>query len=176
MVDATEERFMELALVEARKAEERGEIPVGAVLVDANGTILAADGNRCIELSDPSAHAEILVLRQAGRLLGNYRLTGTTLYVTLESCAMCAGALVHARVNRVVYGASDPKSGAFSSRYTIGTDGLLNHRLEVRGDVLASRCAALLRAFFRGKRWGRPSGCGDSCQQEKGDSVTAQPT
>ena len=160
---AADERFMELALREAEKAAERGEVPVGAVLVDANGTVLAADGNRSIELSDPSAHAEILVLRQAAGLLGNYRLTGTVLYVTLESCAMCAGALVHARVGRVVYGASDPKSGALSSLYAIATDDRLNHRLEVDGGPLATRCSVMLRSFFRKKREG-DAGCKDQGQ------------
>ncbi len=172
---AEEEYFMGLALVEAEKAGERGEVPVGAVLVDAAGTILAADGNRCVELSDPSAHAEVLVLRQAGRLLGNYRLTGTVLYVTLESCAMCAGALVHARVSRIVYGASDPKSGALSSLYAIGTDGRLNHRLEVGGGVLASRCAARLQSFFRKRRGGMLSGCSESCHEGKGNSIASHP-
>ncbi|MEJ2691440.1 MAG: tRNA adenosine(34) deaminase TadA [Deltaproteobacteria bacterium] len=157
---------MELALIEAEKAAKRGEVPVGAVLVDPAGTVLAADGNRNIELSDPTAHAEILVLRQAARLLGNYRLTGTVLYVTLESCAMCAGALVHARVRRVVFGASDPKSGALSSRYAIGTDDRLNHRIEVDGGLLASRCAAKLQSFFRMKR-GKTSDHNEQCQWEK---------
>jgi len=144
--------FMELALLEASRAAERGEVPVGAVLVGSDGTLLAADGNRCIELADPTAHAEILVLRQAGRLLANYRLTGTTLYVTLESCAMCAAALVHARVERVVYGAQDPKSGALASVYAIGSDGRLNHRLAVCGGILAEESAELLQSFFRRRR------------------------
>lgn len=143
---------MELALLEAAKAAKRGEVPVGAVLVGSESTLLAADGNRCIELADPTAHAEMLVLRQAGSLLANYRLTGTTLYVTLESCAMCAGALVHARVGRVVYGAEDPKSGALSSVYAIGSDCRLNHQLVLCGGILAHESAALLKAFFRQRR------------------------
>jgi tRNA(adenine34) deaminase len=148
----SDHHFMELALFEARKAEERGEVPVGAVLIDGRSTLLAAEGNRCIELCDPSAHAEIMVLRLAGRLLHNYRLTGTTLYVTLESCAMCAGAMMHARVKRVVYGAADPKSGALASLYAIGTDRRLNHILEVTGGVMATESAALLQSFFRQRR------------------------
>jgi len=144
--------FMELALLEAAEAAERGEVPVGAVLVGSDGTLVAADGNRCIELADPTAHAEMLVLRQAGRMLANYRLTGTTLYVTLESCAMCAAALVHARVERVVYGAPDPKSGALASVYAIGSDGRLNHRLAVCGGILAQESADLLQSFFRRRR------------------------
>jgi len=148
----TDEAYMELALQEAVAAADRGEVPVGAVLTAADGTILASDGNRSIELHDPTGHAEILVLRQAGHLLGNYRLTGTTLYVTLESCVMCAAALVHARVGRVVYGAADPRYGALVSQYRIGSDGRLNHTFSLTGGVLAERCGALLREFFRSRR------------------------
>ncbi|MEW6429507.1 MAG: tRNA adenosine(34) deaminase TadA [Thermodesulfobacteriota bacterium] len=144
--------LMALALTEARKAADRGEVPVGAVLTDAAGVILAAAGNRTIELSDPSGHAEMLVLREAGRLLGNYRLTGTTLYVTLEPCLMCAGALIHARIGRVVYGAEDPKGGALVSRYRVGRDGLLNHSCSVEGGLCAEACSALLQDFFRQRR------------------------
>ncbi len=151
--------YMQLALQEAALAADRGEVPVGAVLVDGAGTILASDGNRPIELNDPTAHAEILVLRQAGHLLGNYRLTGTILYVTLESCAMCAGALVHARISRVVYGAADPRSGALVSRYRIGDDGRLNHRFSLTGGVLADQCSALLKRFFRERRRRPAGGC-----------------
>jgi len=149
---SADHHFMELALQEAARAAERGEVPVGAVLVGSDGTLLAADGNRSIELADPTAHAEVLVLRQAGQLLANYRLTGTTLYVTLESCAMCAGALVHARVERVVYGAQDPKGGALGSVYTIGSDNRLNHRLTVCGGILAQESTDLLQGFFRRRR------------------------
>ena len=144
--------YMELAIQEAEAAARRGEVPVGAALVGADGVLLACDGNRSIELHDPTAHAEILALRQAGHLLGNYRLTGTTLYVTLESCPMCAAALVHARIGRVVYGAADPRYGGLVSQYRLGTDGRLNHRFELVGGVLADRCAALLKAFFRQRR------------------------
>ncbi len=144
--------YMGLALEEAKLAAERDEVPVGAVLVDQDGTILASDGNRSIELSDPAGHAEMLVMRAAGRLLGNYRLAGATLYVTLEPCVMCAGAMVHARIGKVVYGAEDPKAGGLVSRYQVGRDGRLNHTLEVEGGVMADACGRLLTDFFRSRR------------------------
>ncbi|MEW6521106.1 MAG: tRNA adenosine(34) deaminase TadA [Thermodesulfobacteriota bacterium] len=147
-----DEYYMQLALEQAVLAAQRGEVPVGAVLVDARGAVLAADGNRPIECSDPTAHAEMVVLRQAGRRLANYRLAGTTMYVTIEPCVMCAGAMVHARVSRLVYGADDPKAGGMVSLYQVGRDGRLNHNLEVAGGVLAAECAALLRDFFQRKR------------------------
>ena len=147
-------QYMVLALDEARAAAERGEVPVGAVLVGPNGELLARDGNRVIELCDPCGHAELLAMRAAGRRLGNYRLTGCTLYVTLEPCVMCAGAMVHARIGRLVYGATDPKTGAIASVYQVGNDGLLNHRLEVTSGVLADQAATLLRDFFRERRNG----------------------
>lgn len=146
------EQHMEVALAEARLAAERGEVPIGAVLVDSGGQIIARDGNRTIELCDPGAHAEMLVLRQAGRLLGNYRLPGTTLYVTLEPCVMCAGALVHARVSRLVYGAVDPKAGGVVSLFQVGRDTRLNHLLAVEGGLLATESAVLLKEFFRQRR------------------------
>jgi tRNA(adenine34) deaminase len=151
----TDEHYMQLALAEARLAGERGEVPVGAVLVDGAGRVLAGAGNRTIELNDPAAHAEILVLRGAAQALRNYRLTGCGIYVTLESCAMCAGAMVHARLARVVYGAADPKGGALAGLYRIGSDGLLNHRFPVIGGVLADESADLLRQFFRERRMPR---------------------
>lgn len=144
--------FMETALEEARRAGQRGEVQIGAVLVDAAGALLASDGNRGIELHDPSAHAEILVLRRAGKLVGNYRLSGTTLYVTVEPCVMCAGALVHARVARLVFGADDEKAGGVVSRYRVGADSRLNHTLQVESGMLAEECAALLQNFFRSRR------------------------
>jgi tRNA(adenine34) deaminase len=147
-----DDHYMRLALEQAKLAAQRGEVPVGAVLVDALGTVLASDGNRPIENHDPTAHAEMLVLRQAGRRLANYRLAGATLYVTIEPCVMCAGALVHARVSRLVYGADDPKAGGMVSLYQVGRDGRLNHNLEVAGGVLAEECAAVLRGFFQRKR------------------------
>ena len=150
--ETVDEEYMRLALEEARAAQERGEVPVGAVILDAEGNVLARDGNRCVEDDDPTAHAEIVALRKACRLAANYRLTGATLYVTLEPCVMCAGAMVHARVDRVVYGATDPKTGAMLSRYQVGSDGKLNHRLQVEGGVLAQECGTLLSDFFRSRR------------------------
>ncbi|MBU0483390.1 MAG: tRNA adenosine(34) deaminase TadA [Proteobacteria bacterium] len=144
--------YMAYALDEAHKAAQRGEVPVGAVLLDSGGVILARDGNRSIELNDPSAHAEMQVLRKAAGKLGNYRLTGCTLYVTLEPCVMCVGAMIHARIEQVVFGALDPKTGALVSRYQIGSDGLLNHELRVKSGLLAAESSALLREFFRSKR------------------------
>jgi tRNA(adenine34) deaminase len=144
--------FMELALQAAGEAGERGEVPVGAVLVDETGTVLALDGNRSIGDSDPSGHAEMVVLRQAGKKRGNYRLLNTTLYVTIEPCVMCVGALIHARVGRLVFGAPDPKGGAVVSLYRIGSENRLNHQLEIEGYVLADRCATLLSSFFRNRR------------------------
>jgi tRNA(adenine34) deaminase len=140
-------RAMELALQAARA----GEVPVGAVLVK-DGQAIGEGWNRPIGAHDPTAHAEIQALRAAARALGNYRLTDTTLYVTLEPCAMCAGAVIHARVKRVVFGAFDPKGGAAGSVFEIlGTD-KLNHRVEVEGGVLADECGAMLREFFVLKR------------------------
>jgi tRNA(adenine34) deaminase len=139
------------ALELARRAEAAGEVPIGAVLV-RDGRIIAAAHNNPIGENDPSAHAEIRVLREAGRCLGNYRLPGTTLYVTLEPCPMCAGALVHARVERLVYGAADPRAGAAGTVFNIASAPELNHRLEVDGGVCADEAAALLQAFFRARR------------------------
>ena len=143
---------MAIALAEARAAGARGEVPVGACLVGPGGDLLARAGNSSIALSDPSAHAEILVLREAGRVMGNYRLPGTTLYVTIEPCAMCMGALVHARVERLVFGAADPKAGAAISQYAIGLDGRLNHRVLLEQGVMDDECSALLKNFFLQKR------------------------
>lgn len=152
------EQYMAVALAEARLAATRGEVPIGAVLVNNEGQIIAQNGNRTIELCDPGAHAEMLVLRQAGRLQGNYRLPGTTLYVTLEPCVMCAGALVHARVGRLVYGAVDPKAGGVVSLFQVGQDTRLNHLLAVEGGLLAAESATLLRDFFRERRNGSGEG------------------
>jgi len=145
-------RFMELALKEASDAAFRGEVPVGAVLADQQGNILASDGNRVIERCDPAGHAEMVVLREAGRRLGNYRLTGATLYVTLEPCVMCAGAMVHARIGRLVFGATDPKAGAIVSLYNLADDSRLNHRFAVEGGLMATESAELLRNFFQRRR------------------------
>lgn len=143
---------MARALELAREAERQDEVPVGALLVDAEGRVLAEACNRPVGLNDPTAHAELLVLREAGRRLGNYRLVGTTLYVTLEPCAMCAMALVHARVRRLVFGASDPRTGACGSLMNLVEHPALNHRLEVTGGVLAEESARLLRDFFQARR------------------------
>ncbi len=145
-------RYMRQALAEAEKAGQRGEVPVGAVLVAEDGTVLAADGNRTIELADPSAHAEMLVMRAAAAKLNNYRLPGTTLYATVEPCIMCLGAAVHARIARVVFGAPDPKWGAAGSMYNFCTDSRLNHCIETTAGVLADECRELIQAFFRERR------------------------
>jgi tRNA(adenine34) deaminase len=144
-------RWIRHALELARAAEAEGEVPVGAVLV-RDGAIIGEGRNRMIGSHDASAHAEIDALRDAGRRLGNYRLTGATLYVTLEPCVMCAGALVHARVARVVYAAADPKTGAAGSVFDTLLSDRHNHRVEVRGGVLASEAAELLSGFFRARR------------------------
>jgi tRNA(adenine34) deaminase len=143
--------YMRRALDLARCGEAEGEVPVGAVVV-ADGRILAETWNRPVSLDDPTAHAEILALRAAGQALGNYRLAGATLYVTLEPCAMCAGAMVHARIARLVYGATDPKAGAAGSVFELLRAPALNHRVEVTGGVLAAECGELLRAFFQARR------------------------
>jgi tRNA(adenine34) deaminase len=150
--DEKDIHFMRLALQEAHKAQRRGEVPVGAVIVDQNGTILAREGNRSIVDRDPSGHAEMLAIREAGKELDNYRLLNTTLYATIEPCVMCAGAMIHARISRLVFGALDPKTGAVVSLYKIGCDRKLNHQLEVKGGVLEEECAELLSSFFRKKR------------------------
>ena len=142
------ETWMRVALADADLAAQKGEVPVGAVLVDASGNELARGHNQREALNDPTAHAEILAVRAATARLGTWRLTGSTLYVTLEPCAMCAGALVLARVARVVYGCADPKGGAVSTLFAIGQDARLNHRFEVVPGVLADECALRLRRFF----------------------------
>jgi tRNA(adenine34) deaminase len=144
-------KFMAEALARAEAALHAGEVPIGAVLV-IDGRVMAADHNRREQLHDATAHAEILVLREAGRALGGWRLPGSTLYVTLEPCPMCAGAMVQARVERLVYGAEDPKGGAAGTLYNIVQDGRLNHRLEITAGVLERQCAALLQRFFRARR------------------------
>ena len=146
-------RWMRHALALAERAErEDDEIPVGAVIVDADGVVVGEGWNRNITEHDPTAHAEIVAMRQAGRALGNHRLVGSTLYVTLEPCAMCAMAMVHARIARVVYGASDPKTGAAGSVFDLLADPRHNHRLEVQGGVLGEEAGARLTAYFRRKR------------------------
>ena len=142
---------MRAALAQAERAEAAGEVPVGAVLV-RNGEIIARGHNQPIGSHDCSAHAEIVCLREAGRILGNYRLPDTTLYVTLEPCVMCAGAIIQARVERVVYGADDPKAGAAGSVFDVLTVNRLNHAVELSPGVLAEACAEQLRDFFRARR------------------------
>jgi tRNA(adenine34) deaminase len=151
MTHAVDEHWMQQALACAAEAGQDGEVPVGAVLV-ANGALVAGGRNRPIATHDPSAHAEIDCLRAAGRALGNYRLTGSTLYVTLEPCLMCVGAIVHARVARVVFGAHDPKSGAVASVCRGFELPGLNHRVAAQGGVLDTACGSLLKEFFRSRR------------------------
>ena len=148
---AADAMFMARALELARLAEAAGEVPVGAVIVK-DGAIVAEGWNRPIGSNDPTAHAEIVALRAAGEALGTYRLTGTTLYVTLEPCAMCASAMVHARVQRLVFAATDPRAGAAGSVFNIVQHPALNHRIECTGGVLAEECSALLRGFFLARR------------------------
>jgi tRNA(adenine34) deaminase len=148
---ALDELFMRSALREARRALEEDEVPVGAVVV-REGRIVARAHNRPLHLNDPSAHAEVLALRRAARKLGNYRLPDCTLYVTIEPCAMCAGAIVQGRLRRVVFGASDPKAGASGSALTVLNHPKLNHQVEVGSGVMAEECASLLREFFRRRR------------------------
>lgn len=143
--------FLQEALAEARSAAAAGEVPIGAVLVH-DGKILARSGNRTIRDCDPTAHAEIIVLREAARALGNYRLADTGLYVTVEPCSMCAGAMVQARIPRLVYGADDPKGGAVRTCFQILTDPRLNHQVEVTSGVLAAECAAVIQSFFADRR------------------------
>ena len=152
----TDIRWMHHALELAERARrENDEIPVGAVVVSADGELLGEGWNRNITESDPSAHAEIVAMRSAGTKVGNYRLLGATLYVTLEPCAMCAMAMIHARVARVVFGASDPKTGAAGSVFDLLADPRHNHRIEVQGGVLAEEASQRLTNYFRAKR-GKP--------------------
>ena len=143
--------YMAIALMQATEAANCGEVPIGAVLVK-DGEVLAADRNRREADSDATAHAEILVMRRAGQLLGGWRLNGCTLYVTLEPCPMCAGAMVQARIDRLVYGAADPKGGAAGTLYDITRDERLNHRLTVTSGVKEEECGYLLQQFFRSRR------------------------
>ena len=153
-----DEHWMRHALALAERAErEDDEIPVGAVLTSADGVLLGEGWNRNITDHDPTAHAEIVAMRQAGKALGNHRLVGCTLYVTLEPCAMCAMAMVHARIARVVYAAADPKTGAAGSVFDLLADSRHNHRVDVQGGLLAKQAGELLSAYFRRKR-GKPVG------------------
>jgi tRNA(adenine34) deaminase len=147
----TDEDAMRLALAEAERARSLGEVPIGAIVV-VDGQVIGVGCNRPISSNDPTAHAEIGALREAARAVGNYRLTGARLYVTVEPCLMCVGAMVHARIALVVFGASEPKSGALVSTARAHELPGLNHRLEILGGVLADECRALIQEFFKGRR------------------------
>lgn len=142
---------MQVALEEARASADAGEVPVGAVLVQQD-KVIARAGNRTLRDCDPTAHAEIIVLREAAHALGNYRLAGTTLYVTIEPCSMCAGAIVQARVPRLIYGADDAKGGAVRSCFQVLTNAKLNHQVQIVSGVLSQDCARLLQSFFAARR------------------------
>jgi tRNA(adenine34) deaminase len=148
----TDEKWMRVAIEAARQASAIGEVPVGACIVDENGELLASGYNLTITNSDPTAHAEIVAIREASLRIGNYRLTGTTVYTTIEPCAMCAGALVNARVKRIVFGSLDERFGGIATHFGIGTGSELNHRIEVVSGVLADECRALMQNFFRERR------------------------
>ncbi len=144
-------KYMRMALEEARKASQGEEVPVGAILVKGN-EVIAKDHNRCIELNDPTAHAEILVLRKGGEILRNYRLNDTVMYVTAEPCSMCASAMIHSRISRLVFGTAEPKFGAVESKFKLLQDNGVNHKIEVRRGVLEKECAEILKDFFKERR------------------------
>jgi tRNA(adenine34) deaminase len=146
-----DEDFMREALIEAEAACEDGEVPVGAVVV-LDGNVIARGRNAMIGANDPTAHAEVVALRKAASAIGNYRLIGTTMYSTIEPCAMCAGALVHARIERLVYGADDPKAGAVETHFGICSADFLNHQVSVEGGILEGECRRVLQSFFRDRR------------------------
>jgi tRNA(adenine34) deaminase len=146
-----DEHYMDLALSEAKKAEELGEVPVGAVIV-SGGVVVGRGFNNPISTHDPTAHAEVVAMREAARELANYRLSGVTVYCTVEPCTMCAGAMIHARIARLVFGTPDPKAGSAGSIYNVLGDPRLNHRVEVRSGIRESECTALLRDFFSRRR------------------------
>ncbi len=149
-----DEFYMRHAISEARQAEINGEVPVGAVIV-LNRRIIGTGFNRPIGLTDPTAHAEIQAIRAAARQIGNYRLTGSTLYVTVEPCAMCAGSLINARISRLVYGTPDLRAGAIESVFRIADNSSLNHRVEVTSGILDEECREIMQSFFRARRSGR---------------------
>lgn len=151
-MDSPDDKWMRVALEAAHEARLRGEVPVGACVVDAEGNLVATGGNLTITDCDPSAHAEVVALRSAAKALGNYRLNGCTLYTTIEPCAMCAGALVHARIARLVYGSADERFGAARTLFNICDDPRLNHRMEVVAGVLAEECRGIVQEFFRERR------------------------
>ncbi len=156
---ARDQSMMSLALEEAERAYDEGEVPVGAVLTFGE-EVIARGHNRSISLADPTAHAEILTLRMAGKWIGNYRLSGATLYVTLEPCLMCAGAILQARLTRLVFGAFDPKAGAVATLYQVLQDKRLNHSVEITVGIHKERCGEILSRFFREKRVIAPIGLG----------------
>lgn len=149
---AKDEEFMRLAIAEAEKARDSEEVPIGAIVVDAAGEVLAAASNRTIIDSDPTAHAEILAIRSAARNIGNYRLTGCTLYTTVEPCVMCAGALVNARIARLVFGAHDERFGGVETKFRLCDSDELNHRMEIVSGTLAGDCRRLMQSFFQARR------------------------
>ena len=151
-MNRSDEKFMRLAIVEAKKAGQMGEVPIGAILVSEDGHVLSSTHNRTIDLADPTAHAEILALREAALKINNYRLLNTTLYVTVEPCIMCMGAIVHARISKLVFGTGDPKWGAAGSLYNFAEDDRLNHRVAITKGVCQQECRRLMQEFFRGKR------------------------
>ncbi|OVZ59927.1 tRNA adenosine(34) deaminase TadA [Pigmentiphaga sp. NML080357] len=167
MSESPDAILMRRALALAEQAWRDGEVPVGAVVCDASGQVIGEGANRPIGSHDPTAHAEIQALREACRQAGNYRLPGATLYVTLEPCAMCMGAMLHARLARVVYGASDPKTGACGGVLDLPAIAVLNHQTRVEGGVLADECGELLRAFFRHKREAARGGSASSLPSEQ---------
>ena len=146
-----DEKWMKLAIEEAIKAEKKGEVPVGAIIV-LNNRIIAKAHNSPISKNDPTAHAEVLAIRNASKKLQNYRLPGTTLYVTLEPCAMCLGAVIHARINRIVFGTSDPKSGVCGSTANLTSETFFNHKIIVNGGILEQDCKQILQSFFKLRR------------------------
>jgi tRNA(adenine34) deaminase len=148
----TDEFWMQKALVEARRAADIGEVPVGGALVDSQGELLALASNETIFRSDPTAHAEILALRAAAQRVGNYRLTGATIYTTIEPCVMCAGALLNARITRLVFGAHDERFGAVETHFHLCSSPKLNHQIEITSGVLAAECRALMQDFFQARR------------------------
>lgn len=148
----TDAKWMREAIAAAEEARKQGEVPVGACIVDAEGRLIATGGNETISESDPSGHAEIVALRKAAKHLGNHRLTGCTLYTTIEPCAMCAGALVHARIARLVYGAPDERFGAAGTLFNICDNDSLNHRMEIESGILLEECRKLMQDFFRERR------------------------
>jgi tRNA(adenine34) deaminase len=148
----TDEFWMQKAILEARRAADIGEVPVGAAIVDPQGVLLASASNETILRSDPTAHAEVLALRAAASHVGNYRLTGATIYTTIEPCVMCAGALLNARITRLVFGAHDERFGAVETHFQLCSSRQLNHQIEITSGIQAAECRALMQDFFQARR------------------------